>query len=190
MDLRPIGGKSLPDLTSLRKSIHFDGHKVLQATNNKEFGTTTVPYLVLNITTSFVAEEQAVLVNGDEDSTNESGHKKKFLPSVSTSLALTSAFGIMETIALFFGSGLLLNTMGFTNKRSIMFLDRFPSPRQVPVGSTGSFASDITLGVGIFTKVFIYTLVIDGADVLTEDLDLVAKMNFAVKDERYSDACT
>ncbi|KAI3519791.1 hypothetical protein L1887_09007 [Cichorium endivia] len=31
MDLRAIGGKSLPDLTSLRKSIHFDGHKVLHA---------------------------------------------------------------------------------------------------------------------------------------------------------------
>ncbi|KAI3751219.1 hypothetical protein L2E82_22267 [Cichorium intybus] len=185
MDLRPIGGKSLPDLTSLRKSIHFDGHKVLQATNNKEVGTTTVPYPLLNITTSFVAEEQAVLVNGDEDSTNESGHKKKFLPSVSTSLTLASAFGIMETIALFFGSGLLLNTMG-----SIMFLDQCPSPRQVPVGSTGSFASDIPLGVGTFTKVFIYTLAIDGADVLTEDLDLVAKMNFAVKDERYSEAGT
>lgn len=67
---------------------------------------------LLNITTSFVAEEQAVLVNGDDDSINESGHKKKFLPSVSTSLALASAFGIIETIALFFGSGLLLNTMG------------------------------------------------------------------------------
>ncbi|KAI3519790.1 hypothetical protein L1887_09006 [Cichorium endivia] len=124
------------------------------------------------------------------------GHKKKFLPSVSTSLALASAFGIMETIALFFGSGLLLNTMGipvdspmrvpaeqFTSIRafgapaivlalaaqgtfrgfkdtktplyaigSIMFLDRCLSPRQVPVGSTGSFASDIPLGVGIFTK--------------------------------------
>ncbi|KAI3781555.1 hypothetical protein L2E82_11572 [Cichorium intybus] len=74
---------------------------------------------LLNITTSFVAEEQAVLVNGDDDSINENfflfclgGHKKKFLPSVSTSLALASAFGIIETIALFFGSGLLLNTMG------------------------------------------------------------------------------
>ncbi|KAI3710353.1 hypothetical protein L2E82_40131 [Cichorium intybus] len=29
---------------------------------------------------------------------------------------------------------------------------------------------------------------IDGADVLTEDVDFVAKMNLAVKDERYSDA--
>lgn len=37
---------------------------------------------------------------------------KKFLPSVSTSLAMATAFGIAETIALYFGSGFLLNTMG------------------------------------------------------------------------------
>nr|KAJ0192170.1 hypothetical protein LSAT_V11C800429930 [Lactuca sativa] len=73
---------------------------------------------LLNITTSFVAEEQAVLVNGDDDDDDDStsvshgGSKKKFLPSVSTSLALAAAFGIGETIALFFGSGSLLNTMG------------------------------------------------------------------------------
>ncbi|CAH1431638.1 unnamed protein product [Lactuca virosa] len=69
---------------------------------------------LLNITTTFVAEEQAVLVKDDDDSTflshdNMSGSKKKFLPSVSTSLALAAAFGIGETIALFFGSGSLLN---------------------------------------------------------------------------------
>ncbi|KVI11198.1 Multi antimicrobial extrusion protein [Cynara cardunculus var. scolymus] len=63
---------------------------------------------LLNITTSFVAEEQAVLVKaGMADNQN-----KKFLPSVSTSLALAAAFGIAETIALSLGSGFLLNTMG------------------------------------------------------------------------------
>ncbi|CAI9298725.1 unnamed protein product [Lactuca saligna] len=74
---------------------------------------------LLNITTSFVAEEQAVLVNGDDDdddddstSVSHGGSRKKFLPSVSTSLALAAVFGIGETIALFFGSGSLLNTMG------------------------------------------------------------------------------
>ncbi|KAL8237264.1 hypothetical protein R6Q59_018345 [Mikania micrantha] len=73
---------------------------------------------LLNITTSFVAEEQAVLVKADDDSTcvnhdDMAGHQnKKFLPAVSTSLALATAFGIAETIALSFGSGFLLNTMG------------------------------------------------------------------------------
>ncbi|CAI9259850.1 unnamed protein product [Lactuca saligna] len=54
---------------------------------------------LLNITTSLVAEEQAVLVN-DEDDDNHS----TFL-----SHALAAAFGIGETIALFFGFGSLLN---------------------------------------------------------------------------------
>ncbi|KAI3676236.1 hypothetical protein L1987_85837 [Smallanthus sonchifolius] len=73
---------------------------------------------LLNITTSFVAEEQAILVKADDGSTcvnNDSmtGHQnKKFLPSVSTSLAMATAFGITETIALSFGCGFLLNTMG------------------------------------------------------------------------------
>nr|XP_043622232.1 protein DETOXIFICATION 44, chloroplastic isoform X2 [Erigeron canadensis] len=62
---------------------------------------------LLNITTSFVAEEQAISVNDETDA-----HRKKFLPSVSTSLALATAFGIFETFALYFGSGFLLNTMG------------------------------------------------------------------------------
>ncbi|XP_071701495.1 protein DETOXIFICATION 44, chloroplastic [Rutidosis leptorrhynchoides] len=70
---------------------------------------------LLNITTSFVAEEQAVLVKGDTASTSRNSARrqtKKLLPSVSTSLALATAFGILETLALYFGSGFLLNTMG------------------------------------------------------------------------------
>lgn len=39
-------------------------------------------------------------------------------------------------------------------KGSIMFLGQCPSPRHVPVVSTGSFALDIALGVGGFPKVF------------------------------------
>ncbi|KAJ8753873.1 hypothetical protein K2173_000127 [Erythroxylum novogranatense] len=62
---------------------------------------------LLNITTSFVAEEQAKR-NGDDDL--QEG--KKFLPSVSTSLALAAGVGIVETVALAIGSGFLLNLMG------------------------------------------------------------------------------
>lgn len=40
-------------------------------------------------------------------------HKgKKLLPSVSTSLALAASIGIAEAVALFFGSGFLMNIMG------------------------------------------------------------------------------
>ncbi|KAI3736864.1 hypothetical protein L2E82_26851 [Cichorium intybus] len=55
-------------------------------------------------------------------------------PSVSTSLALASAFGIMETIALFFGSGLLLNTMGIP-------VVRFTNERETDLRLPGSFES-------------------------------------------------
>ncbi|XP_071907934.1 protein DETOXIFICATION 44, chloroplastic isoform X3 [Coffea arabica] len=76
---------------------------------------------LLNLTTSFVAEEQAAITNGS----NESGppvcdgppdHKGKILlPSVSTSLALATGLGIAETVALSVGSGFLMNTMGAGN---------------------------------------------------------------------------
>nr|XP_027188258.1 protein DETOXIFICATION 44, chloroplastic isoform X2 [Cicer arietinum] len=70
---------------------------------------------LLNITTSFVAEEQA-LIGKEEDSgqTDENGNSqsKKLLSSVSTSLALAAALGIAETIALSLGSGILMNIMG------------------------------------------------------------------------------
>uniref|UniRef100_A0A2N9G9D1 Protein DETOXIFICATION n=1 Tax=Fagus sylvatica TaxID=28930 RepID=A0A2N9G9D1_FAGSY len=73
---------------------------------------------LLNITTSFVAEEQALISKGaegssemDNDCTAE--HEgKKLLPSVSTSLALAASIGIAEAVALSFGSGFLMNIMG------------------------------------------------------------------------------
>ncbi|QCE12084.1 multidrug resistance protein [Vigna unguiculata] len=70
---------------------------------------------LLNITTSFVAEEQA-LINREVESSPKDGNgkyqSKKLLPSVSTSLALAAALGIGETVALTLGSGILLNIMG------------------------------------------------------------------------------
>ncbi|KAB1224492.1 MATE efflux family protein 2, chloroplastic [Morella rubra] len=73
---------------------------------------------LLNITTSFVAEEQALVSKAAEDSSQIGSdgmgeHKgKKLLPSVSTSLALAASIGIAEAVALFFGSGFLMNIMG------------------------------------------------------------------------------
>ncbi|XP_026439853.1 protein DETOXIFICATION 44, chloroplastic-like [Papaver somniferum] len=82
---------------------------------------------LLNITTSFVAEEQALASESNINSlkngigTNSAsvlqesiGEKqnKKLLPAVSTSLALAAGIGIAEAIALSFGSGFLMNIMG------------------------------------------------------------------------------
>ncbi|ONI03816.1 hypothetical protein PRUPE_6G284300 [Prunus persica] len=74
---------------------------------------------LLNITTSFVAEEQALAIKA-EDSSNSIGpddcqgdsQSKKLLPSVSTSLGLAATIGIAEAVALFLGSGVLMNVMG------------------------------------------------------------------------------
>ncbi|KAG8089298.1 hypothetical protein GUJ93_ZPchr0011g28538 [Zizania palustris] len=75
---------------------------------------------LLNVTTSFVAEQQAVDANytralqRDEiSSPQEKGsEQRKFLPAVSTSLALAAGIGLMETVALIVGSGTLLDIVG------------------------------------------------------------------------------
>ncbi|XP_050244040.1 protein DETOXIFICATION 44, chloroplastic isoform X1 [Quercus robur] len=72
---------------------------------------------LLNITTSFVAEEQALISKAAKDSEMDKDrageHKGKvLLPSVSTSLALAASIGIAEAVALSFGSGFLMNIMG------------------------------------------------------------------------------
>ncbi|CAA7389364.1 unnamed protein product [Spirodela intermedia] len=75
---------------------------------------------LLNVTTSFVAEEQA-LEKGEKrfllranPSMNlyEDDQSKKYLPAVSTSLALAAGVGILEAIALSNGSGFLMNSIG------------------------------------------------------------------------------
>lgn len=95
---------------------------------------------LLNITTSFVAEEQALIGKEEEsDQTEENGigcifswsdvstdilshvvienfsgksERKKLLSSVSTSLALAAGLGIAETVALSLGSGPLMTILG------------------------------------------------------------------------------
>nr|POE73206.1 protein detoxification 44, chloroplastic [Quercus suber] len=72
---------------------------------------------LLNITTSFVAEEQALISKAAKDSEMDKDrageHRGKvLLPSVSTSLALAASIGIAEAVALSFGSGFLMNIMG------------------------------------------------------------------------------
>lgn len=80
---------------------------------------------LLNITTSFVAEEQAAITNGSNEPDPPvcdglSDHKGKILlPSVSTSLALATGLGIAETIALSIGSGFLMSTMGIPAESSM-----------------------------------------------------------------------
>ncbi|KAI9153676.1 hypothetical protein LWI28_014863 [Acer negundo] len=73
---------------------------------------------LLNITTSFVAEEQTLNSQGNRDSSQIGDdyvveqQGKKLLPSVSTSLALAASLGIAEAVALSFGSGFLINILG------------------------------------------------------------------------------
>ncbi|KAF8027120.1 hypothetical protein BT93_E0137 [Corymbia citriodora subsp. variegata] len=75
---------------------------------------------LLNITTSFVAEEQAMADESSDDyhrlSDGFAGEQqtKKLLPSLSTSLALATGIGIAESIALSVGSGFWINLMGIS----------------------------------------------------------------------------
>ncbi|XP_019254691.1 PREDICTED: protein DETOXIFICATION 44, chloroplastic isoform X2 [Nicotiana attenuata] len=65
---------------------------------------------LLNVTTSFVAEEQSLIAKGRPPGSQS----KILLPSVSTSLLLALGLGIAETVGLSFGSGFLMNTMGIS----------------------------------------------------------------------------
>ncbi|KAK4478420.1 hypothetical protein RD792_013890 [Penstemon davidsonii] len=69
---------------------------------------------LLNITTSFVAEEQALATKaaGENSQTAKDQQSKMFLPSVSTSLMLAAALGVGEAVVLSTGSSILMNTMG------------------------------------------------------------------------------
>ncbi|XP_010922639.1 protein DETOXIFICATION 44, chloroplastic [Elaeis guineensis] len=82
---------------------------------------------LLNVTTSFVAEQQALDGGLKSDANRVETREKvlglklkgrgdsggrKFLPAVSTSLALAAGIGLAEAIGLFLGSGFLINIMG------------------------------------------------------------------------------
>ncbi|KAJ3684093.1 hypothetical protein LUZ61_013257 [Rhynchospora tenuis] len=66
---------------------------------------------LLNVTTSFVAEQQALDAKQDE-AIYEDNMGRKYLPAVTTSLALAAGIGLLETVALILGSGFLMNAMG------------------------------------------------------------------------------
>ncbi|PUZ62674.1 hypothetical protein GQ55_3G004800 [Panicum hallii var. hallii] len=76
---------------------------------------------LLNVTTSFVAEQQAV--NGNSSNTTgqrdefltpekKASQQRKVLPAVSTSLALAAGIGLLEMVALIVGSGTLMDIIG------------------------------------------------------------------------------
>ncbi|KAL0375395.1 UNVERIFIED_CONTAM: protein DETOXIFICATION 44, chloroplastic [Sesamum radiatum] len=71
---------------------------------------------LLNVTTSFVAEEQAAIVKAADDysQTAKDPQSKIFLPSVSNAIILAAALGIIEAVALSTGSSFLMNTMGMS----------------------------------------------------------------------------
>lgn len=48
----------------------------------------------------------------EEEEVSEAKERRKYLPAVSTSLALAAGIGLLEAVALMFGSGFLMNAMG------------------------------------------------------------------------------
>ncbi|KAJ4774959.1 Protein DETOXIFICATION [Rhynchospora pubera] len=103
---------------------------------------------LLSVTTSFVAEE--ISKNSFSDSTSQNGWiagDKMRLPSVSTALLLASGIGIIEAIALFFGSGIFLNLMGVSTVSPM----RYPSEMFLKLRALGAPAVVLTLAIqGVF----------------------------------------
>lgn len=56
-----------------------------------------------------------------------SDEQRKFLPAVSTSLALAAAIGLMEMVALIVGSGTLMNIIGIpvVRKTNLLLYSHF-----------------------------------------------------------------
>ncbi|KAK7395053.1 hypothetical protein VNO78_15595 [Psophocarpus tetragonolobus] len=147
---------------------------------------------LLNITTSFVAEEQALISKEEESYPSDENGKyqsKKLLPSVSTSLALAATLGIAETVALTFSSGILMNIMGIPADspmrgpaEQFLTLRSFGAPAIVlALAAQGTFRGFLdtktplyAVGAGNFLNaildpilIFHFALGIDGAAVAT-----------------------
>ncbi|GKV22062.1 hypothetical protein SLEP1_g31965 [Rubroshorea leprosula] len=115
---------------------------------------------LLNITTSFVAEEQALVSKRGKDHEFE-GQGKKVLPSVSTSLALAASLGFAEAVALSVGASFLMNIMGIPVDSPM----RIPAENFLTLRAFGSPAIVIALAAqGAFrgfkdTKTPLYAIV-------------------------------
>ncbi|KAL8129429.1 hypothetical protein V2J09_018584 [Rumex salicifolius] len=109
---------------------------------------------LLNVTTSFVAEEQALFTEKGNDSSpvgqdadGDGGQRKELLPSVSTSLSLAAGIGIVEAVALFLGTGFLMNTLGIPVDSPM----RIPAEKFISMRAVGAPPIVIALAAqGIF----------------------------------------
>ncbi|KAI9124216.1 hypothetical protein K1719_005516 [Acacia pycnantha] len=126
---------------------------------------------LLNITTSFVAEEQALIAKGEDSGQSNDNdflgqhQSKMLLPSVSTSLLLAASLGIAEAVALCFGSGILVNIMGIpADSPMALFVDFWILRRlYMPLESAGNLLNAILDVMLIFT----FGLGISGAAIAT-----------------------
>ncbi|KAM7526536.1 hypothetical protein LguiA_016438 [Lonicera macranthoides] len=119
---------------------------------------------LLNITTSFVAEEQASLAKRDDNFLqNYQGDRqnKKLLPSVSTSLALAAAIGVAEALALSVGSSFLMNIMGISVDSPI----RIPAEQFLTLRALG--AGNLLNAILDPILILIFGLGISGAAIAT-----------------------
>ncbi|PPE02177.1 hypothetical protein GOBAR_DD00775 [Gossypium barbadense] len=100
---------------------------------------------LLNITTSFVAEEQALISKSKDDGEFEN-QGKKVLPS--TSLALAAGLGIVEVVVLSVGSGFLMNIMGIPMDSSMRGQARKVIYNVLKIGLATGFPLAVFLFIG------------------------------------------
>ncbi|PIA46864.1 hypothetical protein AQUCO_01500420v1 [Aquilegia coerulea] len=113
---------------------------------------------LLSVATSFVAEDIAKSSSeesssGEIQEGNNNGRPpgelngRKQLPSVSTALLLAVGIGVIEALALYFGSGLFLNVMGIPSGSPM----RIPAQRFLSLRSLGAPAVVVSLALqGVF----------------------------------------
>ncbi|KAL6003077.1 hypothetical protein ACLOJK_023300 [Asimina triloba] len=159
---------------------------------------------LLNITTSFVAEQQTLVADGEATLSTVAGdngwgpasvlqsggvkEQKKLLPAVSTSLALAASIGIVETIALSIGSGIIMNMMGIpvdspmhTPAEQFLSLRAFGAPPIViALAAQGSFRGFMDTKTPFYAAIFcLYLIAVDvpGVDPYYKNLSTICMIS-------------
>lgn len=164
LSLPAIAGQAIEPLAQLMETAYIGRLGVLELASagvsmsifNIVSKVFNIP--LLSVATSFVAEDIAAnKINGSTSGNrnvteihNGSAHdtsERMLLPSVSTALILAAGIGMLEALAMYFGSGLFLNIVGISTASPM----RIPAEQFLSLRAIGAPAVVVSLAVqGIF----------------------------------------
>uniref|UniRef100_A0A0D9Z3Z6 Protein DETOXIFICATION n=2 Tax=Oryza glumipatula TaxID=40148 RepID=A0A0D9Z3Z6_9ORYZ len=143
-------------------------------------------YPLVSVTTSFVAEEDAIISKCIEENSSQDlekaspctnpsdqGCKRKYIPSVTSALIVGSFLGLLQAVFLVFSAKFVLNIMGVKNDSPMLR----PAVRYLTIRSLGAPAVLLSLAMqGVFrgfkdTKTPLYATVVgDAANIILDPI--------------------